>query len=56
MLASVTTSPYIQLYLQVVDAVRPRLGRRTVPSLDMPGYDGSTELEYARPRGLSDSG
>jgi uncharacterized protein YlxW (UPF0749 family) len=49
MLASVNSSPYIQLYLQVVE--QSGLGWKVEEreSIDMPGYDGSTELEYARP-------
>ncbi len=48
MLASVAASPYIALYLQLV---KKGLGWSvdSSPSLDMPGYDGSTELQYARP-------
>ncbi len=49
MLTSVTSSPYIQLYLKVVDA--SGLGWKVDVSdqLSMPAYRGSTELEYARP-------
>jgi uncharacterized protein YlxW (UPF0749 family) len=48
MLAAVNQSPYIALYLQ---SVEKGLGWnvRVDPTLDMPGYDGSTELDYARP-------
>jgi uncharacterized protein YlxW (UPF0749 family) len=48
MLAAVDRSPYIELYLQ---AVRKGLGWdvRTTPRLRLPGYAGSTELDYARP-------
>ena len=49
MLTSVTTSPYIQLYLRVVARVRPRLERRDARLGDLPGYAGSTDLEYAKP-------
>ena len=49
MLTSVTTSPYIQLYLQVVRSSQLGWDVAVSPSLDMPGYTGTTELEYARP-------
>jgi uncharacterized protein YlxW (UPF0749 family) len=47
MLASVSASPYIRLYLDLVDQ---GLGWdvKQERSMDMPGYDGSTELDYAR--------
>ncbi len=49
MLSSVTSSPYIQLYLQVVED--SGLGWKVAEQddIDMPGYHGSTELEFARP-------
>jgi uncharacterized protein YlxW (UPF0749 family) len=48
MLASVNQSPYIQLYLQEVSQ---GLGWdvKEAKTLRMPGYDGPTELVYARP-------
>jgi uncharacterized protein YlxW (UPF0749 family) len=48
MLASVNQSPYIALYLE---QVTKGLGWDVdeEPALDLPGYDGSTELDYARP-------
>jgi uncharacterized protein YlxW (UPF0749 family) len=49
MLTSVTTSPYIQLYLQVVQSSQLGWDVAVDPSMDMPGYTGSTQLEYARP-------
>ncbi|MEO5709320.1 MAG: DUF881 domain-containing protein [Nocardioidaceae bacterium] len=49
MLTSVTTSPYIQLYLQVVEQSGLGWDVATSPSIDMPGYTGTTDLEYARP-------
>ena len=49
MLASVSSSPYIRLYLQVVDSSQLGWDVATTPSMDMPGYTGPTELEYARP-------
>jgi len=49
MLASVTSSPYIQLYLDLVD--QSGLGWKVTldDDLHLPGYQGSTELEYASP-------
>lgn len=49
MLTSVTTSPYIELYLRVVAESGLGWNVQVHDSIDMPGYDGSTELEYARP-------
>jgi uncharacterized protein YlxW (UPF0749 family) len=49
MLASVTTSPYIQLYLDVVQSSQLGWDVAVDDSMYMPGYTGSTELEYARP-------
>jgi uncharacterized protein YlxW (UPF0749 family) len=48
MLGAVDQSPYIGFYL---DQVPKGLGWdvQVEPRLRMPGYDGSTELEYARP-------
>ena len=47
MLASVNQNPYIKLYL---DMVSRGLGWNVTvdPALSMKGYDGATELEYAR--------
>ena len=49
MLTSVTTSPYIQLYLRVVGESGLGWSVETHDSVDLPGYTGSTELEYAKP-------
>lgn len=47
MLASIDASPYIKLYLQLVDkGLGWEVQQR--PTLDMPGYRGSTDLEFAR--------
>jgi uncharacterized protein YlxW (UPF0749 family) len=48
MLASVNRNPYIALYLDQVDK---GLGWdvKFDPDLSLPGYDGSTDLAYARP-------
>jgi uncharacterized protein YlxW (UPF0749 family) len=52
MVTSVQSSPYIQLYLQeVTKGLGWRLDR--VADLDMPGYDGANELDYARPANRS---
>ena len=51
MLTSVTTSPYIQLYLDVVQSSQLGWDVAVDDSMDMPGYTGSTDLEYARPAG-----
>ncbi len=51
MLDSLNASPYIGFYLQAVAAFQ--LGWDVViePELEMPGYTGSVELDYARPAG-----
>ncbi|MEP7090971.1 MAG: DUF881 domain-containing protein [Nocardioidaceae bacterium] len=51
MLGSVDSSPYIALYLEQVSK---GLGWKVAaePTLDLPGYDGSTQLDYARPAPL----
>jgi uncharacterized protein YlxW (UPF0749 family) len=48
MLAAVAASPYIALYLKLVDQ---GLGWKVKQdrTLDLPGYEGSTELDYATP-------
>jgi uncharacterized protein YlxW (UPF0749 family) len=46
MLAEVDRSPYIRLYREQVSKGL-RFGERIEPSLRLPAYDGSTELEYA---------
>jgi uncharacterized protein YlxW (UPF0749 family) len=49
MLTSVNASPYIQFYLDVVEQSGLGWDVQVEPSLDLPGYDGATDLEYARP-------
>src|SRR6476619_7544857 len=49
MLTSVTTSPCILLYLQVVQSSQLGWDVAVDDSMDLPGYTGSTDLEYARP-------
>jgi uncharacterized protein YlxW (UPF0749 family) len=48
MLASVTASPYIKLYRDLVDEGLGWNVKRE-GSMNMPGYDGSIQLDYARP-------
>jgi uncharacterized protein YlxW (UPF0749 family) len=49
MLSSVNASPYIQFYLEVVRQSGLGWDVKVEESLTMPGYDGATELDYARP-------
>ena len=49
MLSSVTASPYIQFYLDVVKRSGLGWDVDVDPDLHLPGYEGSTELEFARP-------
>jgi uncharacterized protein YlxW (UPF0749 family) len=49
MLSSVTTSPYIQLYLDVVEESGLGWDVELDTEMELPGYGGSVELEYARP-------
>jgi uncharacterized protein YlxW (UPF0749 family) len=49
MLASVTTSPYIGVYLQVVEQSGLGWDVAVDPSMNMPGYTGTIDLEYAKP-------
>jgi uncharacterized protein YlxW (UPF0749 family) len=49
MLTSISTSPYIKLYRQVVAESGLGWNVDVDESTSMPGYAGSTELEYARP-------
>lgn len=51
MLASINASPYIGFYLQAVAAYQLGWDVQVDPALDMPGYTGSVELDYARPAG-----
>jgi uncharacterized protein YlxW (UPF0749 family) len=53
MLAAVNASPYIDLYLEAVaKGLGWRVDRAAV--LELPGYEGPTELEYARPAPTGD--
>jgi uncharacterized protein YlxW (UPF0749 family) len=49
MLTSVTASPYVQVYLELVEEFGLVWEVDADPDMTMPAYDGSLELEYARP-------
>jgi uncharacterized protein YlxW (UPF0749 family) len=49
MLSTVSASPYIKFYLEVVRQSGLGWDVKVNPVLHLPGYDGATELEYARP-------
>ncbi len=49
MLQSIQNTPYIDLYLQVVEKYDLGWDVRFESNLQMPGFTGSTELRYARP-------
>jgi uncharacterized protein YlxW (UPF0749 family) len=51
MLSSVNQSPYIGFYLQAVAAYQLGWDVQVDPDLQLPGYTGSIELDYARPAG-----
>ncbi|RYU10265.1 DUF881 domain-containing protein [Nocardioides iriomotensis] len=51
MLSSVNQSPYIGFYLQAVAAYQLGWDVQVDPDLQLPGYSGSIELDYARPAG-----
>jgi len=53
MLDSVNASPYIGFYLEAVAAYQLGWEVSVDPVLEMPGYAGSTELDYARPAGIT---
>lgn len=56
MLDEVNASPYIGFYLEVVEAYQLGWDVQIEDRLEMPGYDGSTGLRYARAAGaLSDT-
>ena len=48
MLTSVLDNGYVKLYLQVVDAAGLGWDVQQSAKLDLPGYDGPTEMEFAR--------
>ena len=49
MLTSVSTSPYIQRYLEVVEESGLGWEVEVEPELELAGFDGTVEMEYARP-------
>ena len=51
MLASVNESPYIGFYLEAVVAYQLGWDVQVVEDMQLPGYGGSIELDYARPAG-----
>ncbi len=51
MLDAINASPYIGFYLEGVAAYDLGWDVQVEPSLDLPGYAGSTGLSYARPAG-----
>jgi len=48
MLDSVGSDPYIDLYLQYVDEFSLGWQLQVDSALELPGYDGGTDLGYAR--------
>lgn len=53
MLAAINESPYIGFYLDVVEEYQLGWDLRFEDELRMPGYVGSTSLDYARPVGTA---
>jgi uncharacterized protein YlxW (UPF0749 family) len=51
MLASVNESPFIGFYLEAVAAYQLGWDVEVVEDMQLPGYGGSIELDYARPAG-----
>ena len=49
MLSTVSASPYIRFYLEVVRQSGLGWDVKVNPVLHLPGYDGATDLEFARP-------
>ncbi len=49
MTSAVAGSNYIAAYLEVVDAYQLGWELEVEPSVELPGYEGPTELRYARP-------
>jgi uncharacterized protein YlxW (UPF0749 family) len=49
MASSLAGDPYVQAYLTFVDKFQLGYAFEEDPSLHLPGYQGSTELRYARP-------
>lgn len=55
MLTSLSSSPYIGIYRQYVEAYELGYEVEAHSKLVLPGYEGSTDLKYARPAGGSPS-
>jgi uncharacterized protein YlxW (UPF0749 family) len=53
MLTEINESPYIDIYLDYVEDPRYQLGWNVLPhsQVKLPGYEGSLDLDYARPAG-----
>ena len=51
LLSSVNASPYIGFYLEAVAAFQLGWDVQVDPDMQLPGYTGSIELDYARPAG-----
>jgi uncharacterized protein YlxW (UPF0749 family) len=51
MLDAVNASPYVGFYLEYVAAFQLGWDVEVDPDIDVPGFDGSTGLDYARPAG-----
>lgn len=49
MASSLATDPYVQAYQTFVDSFHLGYAFREEPTLDLPGYQGSTDLRYAKP-------
>jgi hypothetical protein len=48
MRSTVDADPQVRLYLQYVDAAGLGWDLEERPTISMPGFDGSTDLQYAR--------
>ena len=48
--AELASSPYLQIYQQYVDAYGLVYAERTEPRRELPGFEGTIDLTYARPR------
>jgi uncharacterized protein YlxW (UPF0749 family) len=57
MLTAINESPYIGIYLDYVEDPRYQLGWNVLPhsQVRLPGYEGSLDLDYARPAGEDQS-
>lgn len=53
LLTSVNTNPYIEIYKQYVEVYQLGWGVEAHAEVELPGYEGSLDLGYARPAGNS---